>query len=263
MLPLSILWHPLAFIIIIYWFLTWSFLVLAIIRCSILISAIIYATFPPLSFRKRTKNDPRRPGPFCGTFQLRLTRHLRLRHGNEKEVSDALGFPMSRRNEAFAIIRKNGMNKHNVEMMKSTEYELLREREPGKPKDLMVCGTCRGCYDRAYMWHHKRHCQASEDTVSPPSIPVSLMRTSDDKVNIADFADHDANDEVDSDVNDNDSDGENEPALPEEWTSELINPPDFPFVDAANVGVNNVEQCRAMTAEQQFGLFNTDYFLAL
>ena len=181
MLPLSILWHPLAFIIIIiiiYWFLTWSFLVLSIICCSIFYYTIIYATFPPLSFRKRTKNDPRCPCPFCGTFQLRLTRHLRLRHGNEKEVSDALGLPMSRRNEAFAIIRKNGMYKHNVEMMKSTECELLREREQGKPKDLAVCGTCHGYYDKAYMWHHKRHCHPSEDTVSPPSIPVSLMRTS-------------------------------------------------------------------------------------
>ena len=124
MLPLSIVWHPLAFIviiIIIYWFLTWSFLVLSIMRCSILYYTIIYATFPPLSFRKRTKNGPRRPCTFCWTFQLHLTRHLRLRHGNEKEVSDALGLPMSRRNEAFAIIRKNGMYQHNVEMMKSTE----------------------------------------------------------------------------------------------------------------------------------------------
>ena len=70
------------------------------------------------------------------------------------------------------------MNKHNVEMMKSTEYELLRKRGQGKPKDLVVCGTCHGCYDRAYMWHHKRHCHPSEDTVSPPFIPVSLMLTS-------------------------------------------------------------------------------------
>ena len=90
----------------IYWFLTWSFLVLAIIRCSILISAIIYATFPPLSFRKCTKNGPRRPCPFCGTFRLRLTRHLRLRHGNEKEVSDALGLSVSHRKEAFPLSGK-------------------------------------------------------------------------------------------------------------------------------------------------------------
>ena len=68
---------------------------------------------------------------------------------------DALGLPISRRNEAFAIIRKNGMYKHNVEMMKSTECELLREREQGKPKDLVVCGTYHGCYDRAYMWHQR------------------------------------------------------------------------------------------------------------
>ena len=60
MLPLSILWHPLAFIviiIIIYWFLTWSFLVLSIIRCSIFYYTIIYATFPPF-FQETYKEWP-------------------------------------------------------------------------------------------------------------------------------------------------------------------------------------------------------------
>ena len=83
-------------------------------------------------------------------------------------------------------------------MMKSTEYELLREREQGKPKDLVVCGTCHRCYDRAYMWHHRRHCHSSEDTVSPPSIPVSLMRTSaavSDHFKV-DILDHFVNDDV-------------------------------------------------------------------
>ena len=59
-------------------------------------------------------------------------------------------------------------------------------------------------------------------------------------------------------MNDNDSDDKNEPALPQEWTSERVNPPDFPFV-----GVNSAEKCRAMTAEQLFGLFFTDYLLRL
>ena len=90
-----------------------------------------------------------------------------------------------------------------------------------------------------------------------------FSRDSDNEVNTADFADHDADDEVDSDVNNNDSDDENKPALPPEWTLELVDLPDFPFVDAANVGVNNVEQCRAMTAKQLFGLFFTDYLLRL
>ena len=87
-----------------------------------------------------------------------------------------------------------------------------------------------------------------------------FTRDSDDEVNTADFADHDADDKVDSD---NDSDDENKPALPPEWTLELVDLPDFPFVDAANVGVNNVEQCRAMTAKQLFSLFFTDYLLRL
>ena len=62
----------------------------------------------------------------------------------------------------------------------------------------MVCGTCHGCYDRAYMWHHKRHCHSSEDTVSPPSMAVSLMRTSaavSDHFKV-DILDHFVNDDV-------------------------------------------------------------------
>ena len=64
-------------------------------------------------------------------------------------------------------------------------------------------------------------------------------------------------------MNDNNSDDENKPDLPPEWTLELVDLPNFPFVDAANVGVNNVEQCRAMTAKQLFGLFFTYYLLRL
>ena len=110
-----------------------------------------------------------------------------------------------------------------------------------------------------------RDVSLAEERIRSGIAAGEFTRDSDDEVDIADFADHDADDEVDSDVNanDNDSDDENEPALPQEWTSELVDPPDFPFVDAANVGVNNVEQCRAMTAEQLFGLFFTDYLLRL
>ena len=58
MLPLSILWHPLAFIIIIiYWFLTWSFLVLSIIRCSIPISTIL-CSIPSSFFQETYKEWP-------------------------------------------------------------------------------------------------------------------------------------------------------------------------------------------------------------
>ena len=75
----------------------------------------------------------------------------------------------------------------------------MREREQGKPKDLVVCGTCQGYYDRTYTWHHKRHCHPSEDTdVSLPSMSVSLMRTSaavGDQFKV-DILDHFVNDDV-------------------------------------------------------------------
>ena len=100
-----------------------------------------------------------------------------------------------------------------------------------------------------------RDISLAEERIRSGIAAGEFTRDSDDEVNTAEFADHDADDEVESDVNDNDSDDENKPTLPPEWTLELVDLPDFPFVDAANVGVNNVEQCRAMTAEQLFSLF--------
>ena len=85
------------------------------------------------------------PSQMCLGRGRRFRYVLRLRQGNEKEVNDALAVPMSRCNEVFAAIRKNGIYKHNIEMMKSTECELLRERQQGKLKDLVLSTSRRGC----------------------------------------------------------------------------------------------------------------------
>ena len=38
----------------------------------------------------------------------------------------------------------------------------------------MLCGTCHGCYNRAYLWKHKQNCHSSSPAAE--SIPVSLFR---------------------------------------------------------------------------------------
>ena len=124
--------------------------------------------------RKSKKNGPSRPCPYCGVFQTRLTRHLRLRHKNEKDVLHALSLPKCKRNDAFAALKKDGIYHHNVDLIQTNpKAKLVRERKQGTPKDLVLCGTCHGCYNRAYLWKHKQNCQSSLPAAE--SIPVSLL----------------------------------------------------------------------------------------
>ena len=82
----------------------------------------------------------------------------------------------------------------------------------------------------------------------------TLIRDSDDDTIDYEWGDNES--EVES------SDDNSEQSSPaQQWTGNLVDPPDFPFVDV--VGVDNAEQCRTMTAVQLFGLFFTDYLLRL
>ncbi|KAI0218647.1 PiggyBac transposable element-derived protein 5 [Lamellibrachia satsuma] len=98
--------------------------------------------------------------------------------------------------------------------------------------------------------------------------PGEFGRESDDEIDVSDFENSDISSSDDDTVildPDDSDDSDAVPVLPQErqWTEHLVDPPDIAFVDAANVGVNNAEQCCDMTAEQLFGLFFTDYLFRL
>ncbi|KAK2143563.1 hypothetical protein LSH36_831g00039 [Paralvinella palmiformis] len=84
-------------------------------------------------------------------------------------------------------------------------------------------------------------------------------RESDDDFSISDL------DISNSESGDSSSDDETMPVAPHEcdWTDNLTDYPDIPFINQASVGVDNAEDCRKMSAEQLFGIFFTDYLVRL
>ncbi|KAK2154754.1 hypothetical protein LSH36_258g02036 [Paralvinella palmiformis] len=84
-------------------------------------------------------------------------------------------------------------------------------------------------------------------------------RESDDDFSISDL------DISNSESGDSSSDNETMPVAPHEcdWTDNLTDYPDIPFINEASVGVDNAEDCRKMSAEQLFGIFFADYLFRL
>ncbi|KAK2159268.1 hypothetical protein LSH36_155g01044 [Paralvinella palmiformis] len=84
-------------------------------------------------------------------------------------------------------------------------------------------------------------------------------RESDDDFSISDL------DISNSESGDSSSDDETMPVAPHEcdWTDNLTDYPDIPFINQASVGVDNAEDCCKMSAEQLFGIFFTDYLFRL
>ena len=52
----------------------------------------------------------------------------------------------------------------------------MRERNQGAGKELLICGICHGCYDKGYIWSHKKRCRSTSSTNVP--LPVALVETS-------------------------------------------------------------------------------------
>ena len=128
-------------------------------------------------FASIRKNGPSRPCPFCDKFQTRLTRHLRLRHAKVPQVCRALLLPKSSRDAPFAAIKKSAIYGHNLEQLKQPgKSELVRERNQGAGKELLICGICHDCFDKGYIWSHKKRCRSTSSTNVP--LPVALVETS-------------------------------------------------------------------------------------
>ena len=84
-------------------------------------------------------------------------------------------------------------------------------------------------------------------------------RESDDDFSISDL------DRSNSKSGDSSSDDETTPVAPHEcdWTDNLTDYPDIPFINGASVGVDNAEDCSKIYMEQLFGIFFTDYLFRL
>ena len=131
------------------------------------------------SNKNKSYKKPKRPCPYCGKFQAKLTRHLQYRHKDEKDVQEAMKLPNKQKSSSFSDLKKRGIFLYNTQRVKDTKEKeaiLLRERNQGS-HELMLCGFCQGFFAKTYMWHHKQSCNNAASSVSSSqSLPVSVLK---------------------------------------------------------------------------------------
>ena len=125
------------------------------------------------------KADPKRPCPYCGRCQSRLTRHMACKHKNEEAVQKALALPKAKRDAAFTALRRDGILKINTDLigLDRPEADLLRERDSGTTTKVAMCSGCNGFFSLRCIWRHKKRCCEPAAPVRPTTVPIDVMRS--------------------------------------------------------------------------------------
>lgn len=127
-----------------------------------------------LSLPKSAYDRPKRPCPFCGIFQTKLSRHIKLKHNDLKEVTDALNAPKQDRLASFVSFKKQGIFEENKKQAHETEPVYQQERKTTKySTKIVMCGNCNGFYQSRFLSRHKKLClESCEPSVN---VPLSLL----------------------------------------------------------------------------------------
>lgn len=96
---------------------------------------------------------PRRPCPYCGQLQTKLSRHLMRQHKNETEVIEAMKQPSKERDRLFENLKKYGILKSNAK----NKSIVMRERAQGS-HEVVMCAGCKGFYSSRRIHEHKKKC---------------------------------------------------------------------------------------------------------
>nr|XP_039274551.1 uncharacterized protein LOC120348490 isoform X2 [Styela clava] len=122
----------------------------------------------------------KRPCVYCEQFQSKLSRHIARIHSEEPEVKEILGLPPKQRNYRFDQLRKNGMYKYNLKLLKEgcRTQSLLRERRV-KSDELKMCGYCKAFVTRKYFHMHARTCRSQNGEILCSTLPLSVLTAED------------------------------------------------------------------------------------
>ena len=123
---------------------------------------------------QRKHKKPLRNCLCCDIPQIKCTRHLKLKHSEDKRVARALKLPKRERDMVFSQLKKEGIYKQNKREMKSKDPNYERERKPKTKGELVICGLCNGFYAKKFFIQHKERCRGDASSV-PVSLPVSLL----------------------------------------------------------------------------------------
>lgn len=115
---------------------------------------------------------PRRPCPLCATEQTRLSRHIKLKHGDMPDVMQILSMSEKERNKGFEKLRKEGIDIFNKKQAALDDPKYMAERQIGKDDTLVQCSKCKGFYKRNLFYRHKELC-IGDDAVVPRKLEIS------------------------------------------------------------------------------------------
>ncbi|XP_052065843.1 uncharacterized protein LOC127705557 [Mytilus californianus] len=129
---------------------------------------------------------PKRPCPFCGIFQSRLSRHILTKHKDNDEVKAAKQLPVKDRNQVLCNLKRRGYHQYNLKLMKEDDFDvkqILKERQTRKQREgdamesRVMCSTCQGYFVKEHLNIHRNKCSAAEGTtITPTAIPLSAVR---------------------------------------------------------------------------------------
>ena len=145
-----------------------------------------------LSEEAEKKRRPYRPCPYCHAYKSDLSDHIIRKHADEEVVKRALTLPRYERIRAFRQLKKEGIMKANMQILRSSNEEsvkILRERQPqskqtGKVEDnqrpVVYCSECHGFVSSKYFARHRKNCMSVDTSTIPQSIPASLLNNASD-----------------------------------------------------------------------------------
>ena len=100
----------------------------------------------PLIKKKKRKKRPARPCLYCSVFQTRLQEHMVRIHGSEPRAIEACQLPKKQRNEAFKLLRAEGIRLFNENEMQKESPNFQRCKSgcsQSKNHKLVMCDLCQ------------------------------------------------------------------------------------------------------------------------
>ncbi|XP_071958628.1 uncharacterized protein [Antedon mediterranea] len=105
-------------------------------------------------------------------YREKLTRHIKTVHNDNQRVKDALKFPKREMQKQFDLMRKEGIYIVNNGEMKKNDPKYEQERRTTSKKPPVMCGLCKGFYNRASFSRHKVKCRG-KTSANCDHIPMS------------------------------------------------------------------------------------------
>lgn len=130
-------------------------------------------------FKKSKYKKPLRLCYFCKKHQNRLRRHTLGKLKDEPLVKPLLKLGEKDQDHQIALMRKQGIQDYNMELLKRNETDFMRERRNltnTLDQDFPVmCSECKGFYAKSFKARHQLNCPASGTHLMVPVVSVQLQ----------------------------------------------------------------------------------------